>query len=211
MRTINLLLCNALNGLTYRLMGLFLISGPVQAGMIDKETMAPWEICGLCHSLNGISPTAKFPTLAGQKAAYIKKQFIEFNQQIRTNGGGQMVAITTEVDVQTIDAIANYFSALSPPPAKTKDEVGNGYELGKVLFTKGRGELPACITCHGSPKSPAPWLYAQHGRYLIKQLSDFKSGHRLNDEGETMRKIASMLREQDMAAIAGYLEVTQPR
>lgn len=182
----------------------------MHSGMIDKEGMAPWEICGMCHSLNGISATAKFPKLAGQKAAYIKKQFLEFNQEIRANDGGQMVAITTEVDMQTIDAIANYFAGLSPPPAKIKDEVGNAYELGYTLFNKGRGELPACIICHGSATSPAPWLYAQHGRYLIKQLRDFNSGERLNDEGEIMRNIAAMLNEDDMVAISDYLEATQP-
>ena len=211
MRIINLDLCNAIYGLIFCSMGLFLISGPVQAGMIDKEGMAPWEICGLCHSLDGISATAKFPKLAGQKPSYIKKQFIEFNQEVRTNGGGQMVAITTEVDVQTINAIANYFSELSPPPAKLKEAVTSAYVLGGQLFNEGRGELPACITCHGVAESSAPWLYAQHGRYLIKQLSDFTSGQRLNDEGKTMRKIASMLSEQDISAIASYLEVTQTR
>jgi len=215
MRTINLFLSHCVVGFGYCVLGLLLISRPAHAGMIDKKGMAPYEICGLCHSLNGISATAKFPKLAGQKAVYIKKQFMEFNQEIRTNDGGQMVAITTEVDVQTIDEIANYFAGLRPAPAKPKEELASDYELGKTLFNKGRvnqgqGELPACFTCHGVAESTAPWLYAQHGRYLVKQLSDFKSGERLNDEGAIMRKIALLLTEQDMSAIAVYMEATQP-
>lgn len=201
----------------YNFVTLLLISSSVHSGMIDKEGMAPWEICGLCHSLNGISATAKFPKLAGQKAAYIKKQFVEFNQELRTNDGGQMVAITTEVDMHTIDAIANYFSELAPPPVKSKSEIESevgselesSYELGRMLFNKGRGGVPACIACHGIAESSAPWLYAQHGPYLVKQLSDFRSGERLNDEDAVMRKIASTLSEQDMAAVASYLEATQ--
>jgi cytochrome c553 len=215
MRIINLFLSHCAVRFGYCVLGLLLISSPVQAGMIDKDGMAPYEICGLCHSLNGISATAKFPKLAGQKSAYIKKQFIEFNQEVRTNDGGQMVAITTEVDMQAIDEIANYFAGLRPSPAKPKEGLTSNYELGRTLFNKGRvdqgqGELPACITCHGIAESPAPWLYAQHGRYLVKQLSDFKSGDRLNDEGAIMRNIALLLTEQDMSAIAGYMEVTQP-
>jgi cytochrome c553 len=54
------------------IMGLFFMIYDLQAGMIDKEGMAPWEICGLCHSLDGISKMSKFPMLAGQKPAYLK-------------------------------------------------------------------------------------------------------------------------------------------
>jgi len=205
---------------------LYLIFNPAQAGMIDKEGMAPWDICGLCHSLNGISATAKFPKLAGQKTAYIKKQFIEFNQEQRTNDGGQMVAITTEVDATTIDDIADYFSSLAPPPPMSIGESSEQidlYKTGKELFTKGRasikgpantssGEgLPACITCHGVASTQAPWLYAQHGPYVVKQLKDFKSGERDNDGKGVMRAIASALSDEDMVAIAAYLTSTQPR
>ena len=197
---------------------LCVVSSPVQAGMIDKEGMAPWEICGLCHSLDGVSVMAKFPKLAGQKAAYIKKQFIDFHQEIRTNDGGQMVAITTEVDMQTVDAIADYFSGLNPPSAKPKGELESDYTFGMTLFNEGKkvnerkGELlPACVSCHGFAQSSAPWLYAQHSAYILKQLRDFASEERRNDEGNVMRKIASMLSESEMSAIADYLAVTQPR
>ena len=82
----------------------------VNAGMIDKEGMAPWEICGLCHGLDGNSRMAKFPKLAGQKASYIEAQFNAFRHQLRTNDGGQMQAITEEVEPEDIRIIAEYFS-----------------------------------------------------------------------------------------------------
>lgn len=88
-----------------------------QGVMIDHQGMAPYEICGMCHNLNGISHMAKFPKLAGQKAAYIKKQFMDFRAGRRTNDGAQMSGITSEVDPAHVDAIATYFSQLPAPPA----------------------------------------------------------------------------------------------
>ena len=180
------------------------------ADMIDTSGMQPWEVCGLCHGLDGISAVAKFPKLAGQRAAYIAKQFRDFHDGRRGNDGGQMEAITTEIDPALLPEVAAYFAALpAPPPVADK---GPGYDLGKALFGEGRDGVRACSDCHDpgvdSPGFLAPWLEAQHRNYLVKQLADFASGARDNDPDGSMRTIAAALQPAEREALADFLAAT---
>ena len=62
-----------------------------------------------------------------------------------------------------------------------------------------------CVACHtsdGSRGSPAnPILQGQHPEYLAKQLSEFKTGKRVN---AIMKGFAATLSEQDMKNVAAY-------
>lgn len=181
--------------------------GPALPDMIDTSGMQPWEVCGLCHSLDGISPMARFPKLAGQKKAYIEKQFRDFHDARRENDRGQMQAITTEVDLGDLPAIADYFSALPPPPAVPVEDAANVGDAA-TIFHHGRGGIPACLSCHGTtdPAMPlAPWLEAQHEDYLIKQLTDFREGNRTNDPEGVMQAIAARLSDKDVSDLAAYI------
>jgi cytochrome c553 len=193
----------------------------IAAGMIDKEGMAEWEICAMCHSLNGISRMAKFPKLAGQKPAYISKQFRDFNAGRRTNDGGQMEAITTEVDMDAIEAIAHYFAQLPLPSAAQLGSDPQTVQLfneGEKIFYQGIGTTQACANCHdrsgGREKqliaADAPWLFGQHKAYLVKQLEDFKSANRTNDVTASMHKIATNLSPQAIEAVTVFLAHKQP-
>lgn len=68
-----------------------------------------------------------------------------------------------------------------------------------------------CGACHGvdgvSTVPAQPNLAGQNVKYLYKQLTDFKSGHRKNP---IMSAQASNLTDQDMANVAGYY-ASQPR
>jgi cytochrome c553 len=177
------------------------------AGMIDKEGMAPWEICAMCHNLDGISVMDKFPKLAGQKAPYIEKQMHDFHVGNRDNDGGQMKSMMTEVAPNEISIIAKYFSSL-PPPRAGSHEQGDHSNLGKNLFQRGKEGLPACISCHNASHPLAPWLQAQHGAYLYKQLLNFQSGERSNDRSRVMRDVAKQLTENDVNALVKYLKTS---
>ena len=121
-----------------------------QAGMIDKEGVEPQALCGLCHSLDGVSRMSKFPKLAGQKAAYIKKQFLDFHAGRRANDGGQMSGITREIDTAQIDGVAQYFAEL--PRAACGGVAGrhgraSASATGRVpVFSRARGA--ALSICH---------------------------------------------------------------
>lgn len=183
----------------------------LRAGMIDKEGMAPWEICGLCHSLDGVSKMSKFPILAGQKESYLKQQLLDFRQGRRQNDGGQMVSIVTEIDPLNIDKIVDYFSALPGPLTDKLVESGpdqTRFEAGELLFKKGRSGVTACSTCHNNEDLTAPLLQAQHASYLRKQLNDFKSGNRGNERSFAMKVIAEKLSEDEIDKLAIYLHAS---
>jgi len=181
------------------------------AGMIDKNDMAPWEICGLCHNLDGISVMAKFPKLAGQKRRYLKRQFYAFKHQKRSNDGGQMNAITSEVDPKDIDKITRYFSTLPyPRPQLLENESKSktDYAKGKLLFEKGRKGIEPCQSCHNKQHLFAPYIKAQHGEYLKKQLYDFKLGLRDGEGLTPMSSIAEHLTDKEMHELVVYLKST---
>lgn len=180
---------------------------PARADMIDTSGMEPWEVCGLCHSLDGNSRMAKFPKLAGQRADYIEKQFRDFHSGNRLNDGGQMEAITTEIDFADLPRIAAYFSALPPPPPFEEEDAA-GVDAA-VLFREGRGEIPACLSCHDGALPAAPWLEAQHADYVAKQLTDFQTGERTNDPDGIMRAVAAQLSGDDIAALSVFIAAQQ--
>lgn len=69
----------------------------------------------------------------------------------------------------------------------------------------GRQKITTCQACHGldglSKNPEAPNLAGQIEGYLVKALTDYRSGERKN---ETMNIVAKDLSDQDMADIAAY-------
>lgn len=69
----------------------------------------------------------------------------------------------------------------------------------------GKGKSESCALCHGadgnSPSDMFPKLAGQGEAYLVKQISDFKSGVR---ENAIMAPMVAALSEQDIADLAAY-------
>lgn len=73
--------------------------------------------------------------------------------------------------------------------------------------TKGRVLYAACIQCHGetgdgNPAQQGPKISGQHDWYVIKQITEIKSGVRKNP---TMVPFVSSLTEQDIKDLAAYI------
>lgn len=181
--------------------------------MVDKQGMADWEICGLCHGANGISAMPKFPKLAGQKPDYLAREFNRFRHGVRRNDGGQMRGVTTEVAPSAVRGITNYFSAL-PAPTVDEDAVAlaranpEAFERGRQLFFEGGIDVPACAGCHAAPESEAPWIDGQHLDYIQKQLEDYRAGRRTDSVGN-MSEIAARLTDQDLFAVTLFVSATR--
>jgi cytochrome c553 len=69
----------------------------------------------------------------------------------------------------------------------------------------GKEKSASCAACHGADGNSInpewPKLAGQHEGYLVKQLTYFKDGERVN---ETMKGTASTLTEQDREDLAAY-------
>lgn len=74
----------------------------------------------------------------------------------------------------------------------------------------GAAKVAACAACHGPNGNSVvpmwPKLANQHAEYLVKQLQDFKSGARKNDQ---MSPQALLIKDDDVQDIAAYFEAQQ--
>lgn len=183
---------------------LALPSSTLADAMVDAPDR-PWEACGICHGVDGISAPAHFPKLAGQKRAYIEKQLRDFLSGLRTNDNGQMSG-TGDFPDHALGLAAAYFSQLPAPSPASRE--GNDISRARTIVEVGLPEsgVPACRSCHNADASIEPWLEAQHAGYLAKQLKDFKSGIRGNDK--TMADIARRLSDDDIENVADFLAST---
>ncbi len=82
----------------------------------------------------------------------------------------------------------------------------------KPDLAKGQATAQVCAACHtsdGSRGSPAyPILQGQHPEYLVKQLTEFKSGLRTNP---IMSGMAAALGPDDMKNVAAFYASKQPK
>lgn len=102
------------------------------------------------------------------------------------------------VDGENIDwrAAENYAATAASVDSK-------GIE--SLIVGEGSTEAPwACASCHGDQGEGAqdiPRLAGVSAGYLVKQLHDYKSGARLNDN---MQYVVSNLSDEEMAALGSY-------
>jgi cbb3-type cytochrome c oxidase subunit III len=93
-------------------------------------------------------------------------------------------------------------AAEEKPAAAAKPDAARGQAISTQVCA-------ACHTNDGSRGSPAnPILQGQHPEYLVKQLQDFKAGHR---DSAVMKAFASALSEADMKNVAAFYASKQPK
>ena len=182
------------------------VAAPVRADTLDTRGMAPHEQCAYCHGLDGNSAMARFPHLAGQSPAYLRKQLADFKQGRRTNDEGAMSGIAETLSDAEVEAIVRHFASqvLRPRAADAEGDVG----MGRRLYFSGKPGLAACVSCHGtaSPTMPeAPRINGQHAAYLAKQLADFRAGARRNDAQRVMHAVAKALSSKEIDALSAFL------
>jgi cytochrome c553 len=82
---------------------------------------------------------------------------------------------------------------------------------GEKIFKEGKGDAPACMTCHGPTgwgmdALGAPRLAGIGFPYVVKELADFAGGKRVpSGAGAVMPAFAAALSEQDRRDVAGYV------
>lgn len=171
----------------------------------NAEDYAPYEICALCHGLFGQSRMSKFPNLAGQDRDYLLAQMTAYLDGTRTNAGGQMSTIVTEIMPEDFAIVVDWFVAQDPPAPITDDTDPTS---GRKLY-----DDSGCGSCHDIADiiPGVPHLTAQHPAYLVRQMLDFQAGARLPVVDDTPHiDFLADLGQDDIQAIATYL-AAQPR
>lgn len=85
---------------------------------------------------------------------------------------------------------------------------------GKKIFEQGKGDVPACNSCHGpqgmgNDLMGTPRLAGQGYQYIVKQLEDFATDKRQDTTMFVMNNNAKGLTPQDRKDIAAYLHEWQ--
>src|SRR6185369_15541238 len=103
-------------------------------------------------------------------------------------------------------SVAILFTSLLLAASSTFAAEGEAKPAAKPDLAKGQAtSTTVCAACHtndGSRGSPAnPILQGQHPEYLVKQLSEFKSGKRANP---IISGMAAPLSDADMKNVAAF-------
>ena len=166
--------------------------------------------CGACHGPDGNSVNPQWPSIAGQHAPYIVRQLEAFQNGERTNILMTSQAMTlTEQDRKDM---AIFFAA-QPAAAKSVADPGL-VEKGEALYRGGNKEsgAAACLSCHGptgrgNPSAAYPLLRGQHATYVATTLREYATDARKSDgAAKIMRDIAKRLSEDDIVAVAAYVQ-----
>ena len=167
--------------------------------------------CVACHGQDGVSVNPLWPKLAGQHASYLKSQLYEFQKGANGNRNNIiMYGISVVLSEEDIDDISAYYASLETSIGTTADE----YLIkGQNIYRGGNMEykIQACISCHGpngQGNNPAaiPVLSGQHAQYTYQQLKNFQLKNRANDMNKMMRNIVHRMSEEEMKAVAQYIQ-----
>ena len=163
--------------------------------------------CAICHGPTGVS-RADSPNLAGQYAAVIFKQLLDYKSGARVNA--VMTPFALNLSERDMTDLAAYYAFLPRLPGyhPRKDLpapriVVNGAPLRNIA---------PCGSCHGAldNKTGSPWLEGQPAAYVKSQLQAFASGARSNDISQQMRNIARRMTAEEIDQAAEWYASRPP-
>lgn len=181
-----------------------LVEGSVEAGKAKSIT------CAACHGADGNSVNPAWPNLAGQNAKYLLQQLQAFKAGTRSDP--LMTPQAMMLSEEDMHNLAVYYASQQSAPRAVAQPAT--VDVGQSLYRGGDTETgaAACMACHdptgrGNPAAAYPLLRGQYAVYVAKQLRDYAAGRRTSDKPQRMmQEIASRLSEQDIVAVASYVQ-----
>ncbi len=167
------------------------------------------QVCAACHGADGNSAAPSNPKLAEQGERYLLKQLKDIQ-----SGDREVALMAGQLDGMSDQDLADIaaFYASQTQTAGAADEAL--VELGEEIYRNGNHErgIAACTGCHGPAgegNAPGgfPRVSGQHADYIAAQLRSFAEGARVNDgESRAMRGVAERMNENEIKAVASYIE-----
>ena len=170
------------------------------------------ETCARCHGLDGGGRGVDaFPRLAGQRRTYLFNALRAYANGRRHSGFMEPVAVA--LNARQMQAIAAYYSGISPRPTQMRAGAPDAIARGRLIASRGipAQNVPACADCHGPApvrnSDAFPILSGQFADYLVLQLELFKAGHRGGSPyAHLMRPVAAALNPDQMRDVALYYQ-----
>jgi cytochrome c553 len=184
-----------------------LVEGDADSGKAKSIT------CAACHGADGNSVNPVWPSIAGQHATYLVEQLQAFKSGTRNEP--LMLGQVMMLNDDDMKNIAVYYSGMAAAAKSVADE--SVVDRGERIYRGGNRErsASACIACHGptgrgNPAAGVPSVKGQYAVYAATQLRNYANGTRTSD-GPTrvMRDIAARLSEEDIVALASYMQGLQ--
>ena len=178
-----------------------------QGGGNAAAGKAKTAACVACHGVDGNGGAdPSWPKLAGQIPEYLVKQLNDFKSGARKNP--IMNGMAAGLSTKDMEDIAAYYAAqkIKPGAAGSKELA----QQGERIYRGGNAKMgvSACMSCHGPSGHGIPPNFprvsAQTSVYTERQLLDFKSGRRSNDN-DMMTRIAFRMSEQEIKAVSEYM------
>jgi cytochrome c553 len=170
------------------------------------------KTCTACHGDQGrAGPDGYYPRLAGKPVGYLYHQLINFTEGRRHYT--LMTGLLDNLTPEYLQEIAHYFSSLSIPyPAPLPTQASAAVlARGEQLVREGdpARNIPACRLCHGKAltgvRPNIPGLLGLPGDYINGQLGGWQTGQRSTVAPDCMAKIARLLNDGDISAVARWL------
>jgi cytochrome c553 len=161
------------------------------------------RFCGNCHGENGNSKRPHIPNLAQQNPVYLFNAFEKFASGERKDFVMSKLAPNLSADDRV--NIAIYFAQQKLVPHTAP--------VDSALLAQGEVKFKTiCTACHGAQaegRENTPRLAGQPDEYLRKALTRFRDKDP-SRAGSVMTTIAADFSDQDIAALAAYLQQLQP-
>ena len=171
------------------------VAGPARADPIEDKA----AICSGCHGENGVPIDKAIPVIWGQMEGYLYFQLRDFKKGARQNE--VMSQIVADFSRDDMLELAAYFAA-KPWPALGQATAASA----DVKAAQTANSSVGCTGCHLDQyqgTGTAPRLAGQNHDYVIKTLTEFRTGARGNNPG--MTSLMKATPESDIAAMANYL------
>jgi cytochrome c553 len=187
----------------------YIDSEPSQVLPLELEVAGvatqPLENCVRCHGDTQHPPVSDLvPRLAGQSQAYLIRAIENYWEGARESG--IMEPIAHNMSAAETEALAGYYSSLSPPQVAASQDpaaVMRGKKIAKDGLPK--AGIPPCSGCHRGDNPQFPELAGQSAAYLRGQLALWQKGLRDRSAyGAIMAVIANRLNEAQISDVTAY-------
>jgi len=177
-----------------------------------KRGEEAYEVCGACHLPSGAGRSdGTFPQLAGQHTTVLIKQMADIRAGLRDNPTMYPFAATL-TDPQELADVSAYIESLCIPVEHGKYEGADAaikVQQGKELYEK------QCLECHGkngegNKEKFYPVIAGQHYKYLLRQMTEIRDGHRRNANPDMVKVIKPYTNDQLVAISAYQSSLTMP-
>ena len=157
------------------------------------------KLCATCHGEQGIPINKTTPVIWGQNEGYLYLQLRDLKSGARKNE--LMSPIAATLAREDLLPLATYFSKLKWPnlqqPSAPNDVAAKAQSAAASVG------CPGCHLAHFQGDGTTARLAGQWQDYLIKTMTDFRSGARGNNPG--MSDLMKATSPDDLAALSQYL------